>query len=97
MSTINTQAAPAEPMSEFIVEDFCENKVFRVQAGRPHGNIQALVSFLGGSTPFHFQASLTPDTARALAAALMILADTAEQYEFEATVQAELSAELAAA
>lgn len=97
MSTINTEAAPAAPMDKFSVKDFCECKAFDVRARKPDGRVPALVSLLSWHGPLNFQADLTSDTARALAAALMILADTAEQYEFEATVQAELAAELAAA
>jgi len=97
MSTTNKPAAPAAPMTAFTVEDFCYKDVFEVEARGPHGKVPALVRLHTEFGPCMFMASLKPDTARALAAALMILADTAEQYEFEATVQAELAAELAAA
>ncbi|MBB1073626.1 hypothetical protein HUU62_04285 [Rhodoferax sp. 4810] len=95
MSTTNT--TPAKPLTAFTVEDAYKNDVLDIEATRPHGMCAASVMVSKQAGPLWFQVNLKPDTARAMAAALMILADTAEQFELEATLQAELAAEQAAA
>lgn len=88
MSTTNT--TPSRKKDNIVViEDFCSNQVFEIDAGAPRNGIPALVTLIHRAGPLYFQASLTPHDARCMAAQLMILADTAEQFEHEAELTAE--------
>lgn len=94
MSTTNT---PPKTQDEFSVPNWTDAYSLDLSTAPPHGLVPALVRFNAGSNGMSFHHSITPDQARNMAACLMILADTAEMFEIEATVRDALSFERAAA
>lgn len=89
MSTTNTPPSSRKHRDIFVVEDFCSNQCLELKASEPYGQCPATVTMIHRAGRMYYQASLTPHDARCMAAQLMILADTAEQFEHEAELTAE--------
>jgi len=70
MSTTNT-TTPAKPLTAFIVENFVGRDALELEALPPHREVPALVGLGAYRDGFNFHVAIKPDTARAMAAALL--------------------------